>query len=76
MAFRKDIENTRQTIGGLRKMAVELGYNNGYSGIDPIVQYLEDNPGAIEAVINFALEAGIDRDHNPLEDNEDEDDEE
>ena len=62
----REIENIRSESGaeGLAKMSQLLGYksrfgqlmfNNGATASD-LFEFFEDNPGAVEAVINWALE--------------------
>lgn len=80
MATRKQIEDTRSTVEGLCTLARQLGYkdpcyqlqNRDGSVVGDMLYFFEDNPGAIEAVIEWVLE------NNPnggVDDDEDEDDE-
>lgn len=79
---RSEVENTDQTVEGLCNLANQLGYrdpmrqliNHDGSCIGDFLYFLEDNPGACEAIINFVLDHGHDYDGNPLEDEEDEED--
>jgi hypothetical protein len=58
MATRNEILNTKNTVKGLCKMASQLGYkdpafqllNSDGSVVGDLLYFLEDNPGAIEAV--------------------------
>ena len=76
MTTRKEIEDTRHDTEGLALMASKLGYRsdfrqlvmrNGASASD-LFDFFDDNPGACEAVVDFVLEHGQDRDGNDLED--------
>ncbi len=84
MANRKDIENTKHTVEGLAEMAVALGYKscfnqltlrNGHS-VSDILEFFEDNPGAVEAVIEWVLEKGCNSDGSSLEEEDDSDEDE
>ena len=83
MANVNDIENTRDNAAGLAKMAELLGYgrdeidqlrleNGAYAS--SLLAFFDDNPGAVEAVVNFVLDNGKDRDGNDLEEDDDEED--
>lgn len=65
MAKRSEIENARPTVEGLTRVAEELGYPD-------LDYFLEDNPGAIEAIYEWVLEYGKDRDLDDLEEDEEE----
>lgn len=79
----KDIENTRQTVSGLCRMAGKLGYTDGNYGSGPLLSdgsdvghllsFFDDNPGAIEAVVEWVIDY---YDLDDDEDSEDEDEEE
>lgn len=80
MAKRSEIEDTRQTAEGIALMAKKLGYGgpwgqltfpNGASATD-LIEFLNDNPGACAAIVEWVLEHVCDSDGNELED-EDED---
>jgi hypothetical protein len=84
MADRSEIEDTKHTVEALAKMARDLGYkssagqlyfNNGATASD-LFEFFEDNPGACQAVVEWVLENGRDRDGNPLESEEDSEEEE
>lgn len=72
-----DIYDTRPTVKGLCKLANQLGYrdpaqqliNSDGSCVGDLLTFFEDNPGAIEAVIEWAA------DHHGVEDDEMEDEE-
>ncbi len=68
---RSDVEDTRPTLSGLAKMARGLGYE-GNSDLESLIYFFEDNPGASEAVIEFVLDHGKDRELNDLEEEDDE----
>lgn len=81
MAKRSEIENTRQNAEGLAMMARKLGYkeqwgqlqfNNGATASD-LIEFFNDNPGACEAVIDWVLDQGHDRECEPLEDDDEND---
>lgn len=86
MATRKEIEEIR-TEGGaeeLARMAQLLGYrarfgqltfNNGATATD-LFDFFEDNPGAVEAVVQWVLDSGCNRDGSLLDEDDDEDEEE
>lgn len=80
MTKRSDVEDVK-TFDDLCMMARKLGYDsppeqlylkNGAS-VTNLIDFFEDNPGAIEAVVTWVLDEGSDRDGEDLED-EDEDD--
>ena len=81
---RSEIENLRVSVEGLCKMARELGYkdpayqlmNNDGTCVGDFLYFLEDNPGAVEAIFNWVLDEGTDRDGQPLEDDDEEEEEE
>jgi hypothetical protein len=60
----EEIENTKQTYQGLCKLASKLGYkdpfyqlqNSDGSVVGDLLAFFEDNPGACEAVIEWASE--------------------
>ena len=64
MATRSSIENARQTPKDLAKVCEELGYGRTFGQLQfdngafasAILDFFEDNPGAIEAVFNFMLD--------------------
>ena len=61
---REDIPHTRLTVEGLCKLANKLGYNDPLrqlinrdgSAVGDLLYFLEDNPGAIEALIDWIYE--------------------
>ncbi len=73
-----EVENTKHTVKGLCKLARQLGYkdpcfqlmNNDGSVVGDMLYFFEDNPGAVEAVVNWVLE------NHYLDDDEDDEDEE
>lgn len=83
MTTRKEIESIRPESGaeGLALMARKLGYesrfgqlmfNNGATASD-LFEFLDDNPGAVEAVLQWVLDEGRTRDGEELEDQEEDD---
>ncbi len=77
----KDLENIKQTQEGLCKLAALLGYkdpfyqlqNNDGTVVGDLLEFLDDNPGACEAVIEWV------RDNSTafgIKDDDEEDDEE
>ena len=86
MASRKDVEEIRSDSGskGLATLARMLGYHerngqldmgaeNGATASD-LFAFLDDNPGAVEAVLMWVLDEGCHRDGSPLEEEEIEED--
>jgi hypothetical protein len=82
MTSRKEIEDTKQNVAGLAMMARKLGYtspgfeqlhfNNGASATN-LFDFLGDNPGAIEAIIDWVLAEGLDSNGEPLTDDDESD---
>jgi hypothetical protein len=83
MANRKEIENIRpdKSTEGLALMARKLGYRSRFgqlqfdngASVSDLMEFFDDNPGAVEAVIEWVLDEGRDRDGNALEDGEEDD---
>ena len=71
MSRRKEIEQLEIGNGSasLDRLGRILGYPDHY-------EFLRDNPGAVEAVINWALEIGTDRDLESIDDDLDDEDSE
>lgn len=78
----KELEDTKQTQQGLCKLAAQLGYkdpfhqlrNNDGSVVGDLLEFLDDNPGACAAIIEWVSDnAAI---FNIKEEDEDEEDEE
>ena len=84
MATRKEIENTRQNSKSLAKMAESLGYNASWGQlqydngafVSHLTDFLDDNPGACAAIVEWVLEHGRHADGSELEDEEEETEEE
>lgn len=80
----KDVENCKHTYQDLALLARKLGYKRDWGQLDlgngatasDLFDFFEDNPGAIEAVLNWLLEQGCDSDGNRIEDPDDTDEEE
>jgi len=74
MATIAEVGNTKHTVKGLCKLARQLGYkdpcfqlmNDDGTVVGDMLYFFEDNPGAIEAVVNWVLE------HYDLEEEEEE----
>jgi len=74
---RSDILDTREDIKGLCKLARELGYKDPFAQlinsdgtcVGDLLCFLEDNPGACEALIAWAAE------HHGEEEEEEEEEE-
>jgi hypothetical protein len=84
MTTRKEIQNTKQSAQGIALMARELGYveqweqlqfGNGASATN-LIEFLDDNPGACEAIVQWVLEEGCFRDGEKIQEDEEEDEEE
>lgn len=82
MVTRREVEETKQSAQGIAMLAKELGYEeqwsqllfpNGASATN-LIEFLDDNPGACEAIVNWVLERGCHRDGEPILDEEDDDD--
>jgi hypothetical protein len=82
MSLLSEIENLRTDQGAktLAKMARLLGYHsplaqlafgNGATASD-LFDFFEDNPGAVEAVIDWVIDQNRDKDGNSLDDEDDE----
>ena len=79
MASTREIEDTRLTVEGLCQMARKLGYkdpasqliNSDGSVVGDFLYFLEDNPGAIEAIVEWVLQ---NHDLDDDEENEEEED--
>ena len=55
-------------VKNLEKLCGEIGYNKGaFLSASPIFNFLADNSGAIEAIIEFIRDAGIDEWKDELE---------
>lgn len=83
---RREIEDTRSEGGaealaamarllGYREQWGQLQFNNGATASD-LFAFFDDNPGAVEAVVNWVLEEGRTRDGEQLRDEDDEEDSE
>lgn len=68
---RQEIENTRRTVNGLCGLARKLDYkdplyqltNSDGTCVGDLLIFFEDNPGAVEAVIEWAADTfGADED--------------
>lgn len=78
---REIIEKTKQSAEGIAKLAKDLGYSerwnqlvfpNGASATN-LIEFLDDNPGACEAIINWVIDNGCFRDGSEIpEDDEEE----
>lgn len=76
---RSSIEELPTTVEGLCNMARRLGYrdplqqlmNRDGTSVGDFLYFLEDNPAACEAIFNWVLDEGADRDGQPLEDDDD-----
>jgi len=63
MTTRREVEDTRQTIKGLALLARKLGYKDSMyqlqldsnCSVGDILEFFEDNPGAIGAVVEWVL---------------------
>ena len=83
MTTRKEIENIRpdESTEGLALMARKLGYRSRFgqlpfdngASVSDLMDFFDDNPGAVAAVIEWVLDEGSDSDGNTLEDGEDDD---
>lgn len=64
MATKNDIENARQTPKALALICEKLGYARSFgqlqfdngAHVSSILDFFDDNPGAIEAIYNFMLD--------------------
>ena len=64
MPTRKEVEETGHTVEDLALLARKLGYKSRFYQLDfgngatasDLFDFFEDNPGAIEAVVEFVLE--------------------
>jgi hypothetical protein len=64
MATKNDIESARQTPKALAQICESLGYTRSFGQlqfdngafVSSILDFFDDNPGAIEAIYNFMLE--------------------
>lgn len=78
---RSEVEETKQTIKGLCGLARKLGYRDPFSQlinddgsvVGDLLEFLEDNPGACEAILEWVLDEGCHRDGSPINDEEEED---
>ncbi len=78
MATRKELEELSSNTEGLAKMAELLGYRdrNGQltlrngAHLSSLADFFDDNPGAAEAVIEWAMAEGSHRDGTPIADEE------
>jgi len=85
MTTKIEIQRTKQSAQGIAKLARDLGYveqweqlqfPNGASATN-LIEFLDDNPGACEAIVQWVLEEGRFRDGEEIpEDDSDEEDEE
>lgn len=74
-----EVEDTKHTIKGLCGLARKLGYQDPFSQlimddgsvVGDLLEFLEDNPGACAAVIEWVLDEGLHRDGTELEAEED-----
>lgn len=81
MATRKEIEDTRHNSKSLAKMAEALGYRRPWAQlqcdngafISNLTDFLDDNPGACQALIEWVLDGGCHSDGTPLEEDEGDD---
>lgn len=72
MVNRDEIESMRPTVEGLCRLARKLGYkdpcgqlvNRDGSCVGDLLYFFEDNPGALEAVLEWTLENHPDVDHD------------
>ena len=82
MASKKMVENAKQDIKGLARVARALGYRDPHYRmqldrdccVGDIIDFFEDNPGALGAVFEWILEQNTDREGNPLTDKGEEED--
>ena len=82
MTTRREIENTRPDgAQGIAMMAKKLGYkapweqlmfSNGASATN-LIEFLDDNPGACEAIVQWVLDHGFTSKGEELSDEEDDD---
>jgi len=79
MGLRNDIENAKQSAEGIALVARKLGYTeaweqlqfrNGASATN-LIEFLDDNPGACEAILQWILDEGCTRDGEKIEDEDD-----
>jgi hypothetical protein len=64
MATRREVESIKSDTNGLCKLARILGYkdpcsqliNSDGSVVGDLLYFLEDNPGACEAIVDWVLE--------------------
>lgn len=78
---KEDIYDTHPTVVGLCKLANKLGYrdpfqqliNSDGSCVGDLLDFFEDNPGAIEEVINWVADQYGNEEYDEDEDDENED---
>lgn len=86
MTTKTEIEGTQHSAQGIAQLAKDLGYSeqweqlyfqNGASATN-LIEFLDDNPGACEAIVQWVLDHGCFRDGEEIPDNDecDEEDEE
>lgn len=74
----EDILNTRKNFKALCNLARKLGYNDPYrllinndgSCVGDLIKFFEDNPGAIETIIEWAAEHLGEEDSENLDEDE------
>jgi hypothetical protein len=84
MSLKNEIENICIEDGakGLALMARKLGYRSAFAQLafgngataSDLFDFFEDNPGAVEAVINWVVDRNQDVDGQPLDEDEEDDD--
>ena len=76
MTKRTDVESVRHDSKGMTQLAKLLGYDDKWflgpydsngNSIGSFLEFLDDNPGACEAIVEFVLEHGRDREGEELE---------
>lgn len=80
MVTRQDIEDLQHDYRDLCKLAEMLGYRSPFGQlqcdngafVSSLLDFFEDNPGACEAVIEWTLEKGCQRDGELIGDTDDE----